>query len=610
LNTFWNIIQIYAILFGTLSLCVLPCWCFCGRLKMSSSVRLFVTAAFNFALFYLLEWLTYTISLPIWFPASVLLVLTAVSLFLILSKKVPLSLTVSGLVFWAVLATWILSFQLGVVVYGGANWFGDWRENYERALFFLEQKPLETRILLNVLSLPSRGPLFNSSASVLMNIFGKEFWFYQIISTVLNTFAILPFALLIQSIVKIKQAAAHWLSLFIMMFAPFAFQIELHTNTIFFTLAFILGAVYLYRRSVRTDRPYWSVGSMIVFSLGFLAHYLVFPIALFFAGHFFFVTVKRKWGIKPLLFSFLGCGILVSSWFLYLFFHFGLDKNLKSNNSIGQSYSKFYQAAPGKSNSSNNVVKENLLTTIIPYSFRRNWEGIAAAPIIVQKDGRFGKIFEPQESNSTYEWYCDIINNQGSLLSNIGIAGFLGLYLAAGWIVRNSGILQNRAKQAKTLLGWKFWALFFGVGIPLNIALSPNPSPFGTAHLNLQIFVCLTAIWIFKYSQKIPTAIKKTLAIIFVAESFVTLWAWISLLNRPVPIFMDETEKLFASGELGLNIFYVNNYILKLKTHSIFLSEKMSGNGLQIGLLINVALLIATSWISYSIYKKDKRPNI
>jgi hypothetical protein len=577
---------------------------------MSPSVRLFVTAVFNFALFYLSEWTAYILSLPTWFPACVLLILTTISIYLIFTKKLPLSLTVSGLAFWAILATWILSFQLGVVVYGGANWFGDWREHYERALFFLEQKPLETRFLLNMWPLPSRGPLFNSSAAFLMSLFGKEFWVYQIISTVLNTFAVLPFALLIQSIVKIKQAAAHWVSLFIMTFAPFAFQMELYTNTKFFTLAFILGAIYLYRRGVRTDRPYWAVGSMIVFSLGFLAHYLVFPFAIIFAGHFFFVTAKRKWGVKPLLFSFLGCGFLVSSWFLYLFLHFGLENTLKSNSSLGQSYSKFYEVASGKSVNSNEVIKGNLLTTIIPYSFRRNWEGIAAAPVIVQKDGRFGKTFEPQESNPIFEWYCDLANNQGSLLGNLGIAGLLGVYLAAGWIVRNSKILQNRAKQAKTLLGWKFWALFFGVGIPLNIALSPNPSPHGTAHLNLQIFVCLTAIWIFKYIKLLPNRIKQFLAAIFIIESSITLWALISLLSRNVPIYINHAEKIVAWGELKFNLFYLNNFILKLKTNSIFLWGQVSANGLQVGLSINVALLIVTSWVFYSIYKKDNPLNI
>lgn len=577
---------------------------------MSPSVRLFLTVAFNFALFYLLEWLTYIISLPIWFPACVLLALTAFSVFLIFSKKVPLSLTVSGLLFWAVLATWILSFQLGVVVYGGANWFGDWREHYERALFFLEQQPLNTQFLLDMWPLTARGPLFNSSAAVLMSVFGKDFWVYQIIATVLNTFAVIPFALLIQSMVKIKQAAAHWLSLFIMTFAPFAFQLELYTNTKFFTLAFILGAIYLYRRGVRTDRPYWSVGGMILFSLGFLAHYLVFPFAVFFAGHFFFVIAKKKWGIKPLLFSFLGCGILVSSWFLYLFFHFGLEKTLKSNSSTGQSYSKFYKVASGTALNSKDIILGNLLTTIVPYSFRRSWEGIAAAPVIPQKDGRFGEQFEPKERNTTFEWYCDLANNQGSLLGNLGIAGLFGTYLAAGWLVRNSGVLQNRAKQSKTLFGWKFWALFFIVGIPLNIAFSRNISPHGTAHLNLQIYVCLTAIWIFKYIQPLPNRIKQFLAAIFIIESSITLWAWFSLLNREVPIYIDYAEKIVVWGELKLNLFYLNNFILKLKTHSILLSEKVSANGFQIGLSINAALLIATSWIFYSIYKKNKHLNI
>ena len=564
MNSFWNIIQVYAILFGTLSLCVLPCWCICGRFKMSPSVRLFVTTACNFSLLYLLEWLTYLISLPTWFPACVALILTAISVFLIFSKKIPLSLTVSGLVFWAVLATWILSFQLGVVVYGGANWFGDWREHYERTLFFLEQQPLDTRFLLNMWPITARGPLFNSSAAALMSVFGKDFWVYQIIATVLNTFAIVPFALLIQSMVKIKQAAAHWLSLFIMAFAPFAFQMELYTNTKFFTLAFILGAIYLYRRGVRTDRPYWSVGSMIVFSLGFLAHYLVFPFALFFAGHFFFVIVKRKWGIKPLLISFLGCGILVSSWFLFLFFHFGLEKTLKSNSSIGQSYSKFYETASGTTLNPKDIIFGNLLTTIVPYSFRRSWKGVAAAPVIAQKDSRFGEKFEPKKNYPTFEWYCDLANNQGSLLGNLGIAGLFGVYLTAGWIVRNSGILQNRAKQSKTLFGWKFWALFFIVGIPLNIAFSRNISPHGTAHLNLQIYVCLTAIWIFKYIQPLPNRIKQFLAATFIIESSITLWAWVSLLNRGVPIYIDHAGKIVAWSELKLNLFYLNNFIFDI----------------------------------------------
>jgi len=534
-----------------------------------------------------------------------LLALAAISVYLILTQKVPLSLTVSGLAFWAILATWILSFQLGVVVYGGANWFGDWREHYERALFFLELKPLETRFLFGMWSLPARGPLFNSSAAILMSLFGKDFWGYQIIATVLNTFSVLPFALLIQSIVKIKQAKAHWISLLIMAIAPFAFQMELYSNTKFFTLAFILGAIYLYRRGIRTDRPYWSVGGLIIFSIGFLAHYLVFPFALFFAGHFFFVTFKRKWGFKPPFYAFLACGILVSSWFLFLFSQFGLEETLKANSSIGKSYSSFYAKISGKSINSVDVKKGNLLTTLVPYSFRRNWEGIAAAPVIVQKDGRFGKKFAPQESDPTFEWYSDLVNNQGSLLSNLGIAGILGIYLASGWIIRNSGILKNRAKQAKTLLGWKFWAVFFIVGIPINIALSPNLLPHGTAHLNLHIFVCLTIVWILKYLLEVPNIIKKTLAVIFIAESLLTIWAWVRLSNRFVPMYIDDAGKIIAWGELKFNLFYLNNFILKLKTDSAFLSEQVGTNGLQTGLLINVLLLLLTGWLYYGSHKKE-----
>jgi hypothetical protein len=581
LNYIWNIIEIYATLVGVLSLCVLPCWCICGRFKMSPSVRLFITATFNFVLFYLLEGIAYILSLPSWFPFCVALGLTAVSVVSILSNKNSLSVTVSGLVSWLVLATWIVSFQLGVVVYGGASWFGDWIEHYERALFFLEQKPLE---LNGKWPLSANGSLLDTVAALLMSLFGKDFWVYQIIATVLNTFVVLPFALLIQSIVKIKQAKAHWLSLFVMALASFAFQMELYTNAKLFALAFILGAIYLYRRGIRTDRPNWSAFGMIVLSTGFLVDHQVFPFAVFFAGHFLFVTSKRNWGIKIPLYAFLSSGILISSCFLF--------------SQVG------YEDTSEKTIHSKDIILGNMLTTIIPYSFRRDWEGIAAAPVIVQKDGRYGKEFEPQASDQTFEWYCDLVNNQGSLLSNLGIAGFLGIYLSAGWIARNANILKNRAQQAKTLLGWKFWALFFGIGIPFNIALSPNLLPQGTAHLNLHIFVCLTAIWIFKYLLPLPRHIKQGLAVIFIAESLLTMWALMNLITRPVPIAMMQEEKLFITGKLGLNPVYVDNFILKLKTNVVFLSDQLGTYGLRMGILINVLLLLLTSGIFYWTSKK------
>jgi hypothetical protein len=573
---------------------------------MSPSVKLFITASFNFILFYLLEWITYLGSLPALVPICIVLVLTAISILSILTKNTPFPFVVSGLGFWAILSIWILSFQLGVIVYGGSNWFGDWREHYERALFFLEQKPLATRFLLDLWSLPARGPLFNSSVAAFMSLFGKEFWTYQIIATVFNSFAVLPFALLIQSIVKIKQAAAHWVSIFIFALAPFAFQMELYTNTIFFTLAFFLGAIYLYRRGIRTNRPNWTVGGFLLFSAGFLADYLVLPFALFFAAHFFFVVSKRKWGMQPVIYSIFSCTLLVSTWFVFLFVSFGVDEIFKANSTTGSVYSKFYENVPGNPQSPNNTFVNNLLTIVVPYSFRKNWEGSDSVPTVVQKDSRFGKQFEPEASDSSFEWYCDLVNNQGSLLGNLGLAGLIGIYLATGCIVKNANIMKNQAKEATTLFGWKFWAVFFLVGIPLNIALSRTLLLQGSAHLNLHIYICLITIWIFKYSLKIPSYIKQTLAAIFIAESLLTLWAWMSLLSLPAPIIIDNAEKIFATGKLGLNSFYVNNFILKLKTGSVFLSEKMGTNGLQIGLSINFLLLITTSGIFYWTYKRAK----
>ena len=103
----------------------------------------------------------------------------------------------SGLAAWIALAVWIGAIQIVVVVYGAVYWSGDWYEHYERSLFYLDQLPPETRFLGGLWSLPARGPLFNVNAGLLMGGLGREFWVYQSISTVFNTFPIIAFALLI-----------------------------------------------------------------------------------------------------------------------------------------------------------------------------------------------------------------------------------------------------------------------------------------------------------------------------------------------------------------------------------------------------------------------------
>src|SRR6476660_9761579 len=56
---------------------------------------------------------------------------------------------------------WLILLLLLVRNYSGANWSGDWFEHYERALFFSEHMPLDSKFLNGLYILPARPPMMN-----------------------------------------------------------------------------------------------------------------------------------------------------------------------------------------------------------------------------------------------------------------------------------------------------------------------------------------------------------------------------------------------------------------------------------------------------------------
>ena len=130
------------------------------------------------------------------------------------------------------------------MVYGAQlGWAVDWREHYERSLFFLEQLPPETTFIDGMWQLSARAPLFNSIAGLLMGGLGKDFWVYQIIASVLNAFPVICLALLFQNISRAHRIPSLILSCLIFALAPFAVQQEIYPWTKMFTTGFILVGI-------------------------------------------------------------------------------------------------------------------------------------------------------------------------------------------------------------------------------------------------------------------------------------------------------------------------------------------------------------------------------
>lgn len=585
IEPFWQIA-------GAIILSVLPAWGLASRLRVDPLTKLLVAAMGSYSLMYLLEFGAYLLSAPQWLPLSLLFAISITSAMYANSqwRKSPDTgpFPWDGLITWGGLAVWIIGMQSSIVVYGGASWFGDWHEHYERAIFFLDQLPSNTKFLEDLENwwvLAARGPAFNASAALLMGVFGRDFWVYQTLATVLNTFPVVAMALLIRDMARMRQLSALLWSFVLFGIAPFAVQQEIFTWTKFFALGFILGGIHLYRYASIQNRP-WLVGlSFGAFTAGILAHYLVLIFALFFSFHLVYSAFKKHWGWRVVIYPAMACSLFLATWFVYLIATFGLQATLTANSTFGDEYARQSTPAGIEPPARSKVFVGNIITTILPYSWRHGLKGMGHAPRVLQFDPRAGRQFtpSPKELNRKTEWFADLTNNPNSLLGALGWAGGAGVLIVIVLSIR-----QRRKERRdvpgeghpaddipKSEPGWIFWLIFFVLGIPLNILTHSTISPHGIAHINLLPFICLTAILLLRWLRDLPLYCKGLLTGVFLIESGLTTAALVALQERPVPLVLKVGGKVVADAKVGLNYIYVNNYALKLHENAVFLSDRL-----------------------------------
>ncbi len=514
------------------------------------------------------------------------------------------------------MAVWLSGMQSRIVVYGAGTWWGDWYEHYERALFFFDQLPPETRFLETtsqpgLWSLPARGPLFNASAALLMSVFGRDFWTYQISATVLNTFPVLALALLLRDIARMRQLSGLLWAAMILGILPYAVQQETYTWTKFFTAGFVLGGMHLYRLGFIHNRPWLVAWSFGAFTAGLLAHYLVVLYVPFFILHFVYAITIKRWGWRVLLYPGIACCALLGTWFGYLIVTFGLQATLTANTAFGD-FAKQIAGPYGEPPAWHQLFASNLITSILPGSWRHGMQGALHAPRIVQADYRAGQDVTPSPTglNRKTEWCADRVTDLQSLLGALGWAGGAGLLIAAALAIRRRRKGRESSRMAThsptdtatSMLGWRFWLIFCVLGIPLNIAASPEQVPYGEAHLNLQPFICLTAVLLLRWLQDLPTLPKMCLFGLFLIESALNTGALIALQGRRVPIVLEPDGTFMIFGKLGLDPHYVNNYSYKLLKNAFFMSDRLgdlTGPFSLIATVVPIGMLIgALVWSS------------
>ncbi len=608
-NVLLGVLYCLAVVLGTLAVCVLPGWALIRRTRLDPPSQLLAASMVSLFFVYLCEVTVYM------FGASRLTV-AAVVVSACLASGIDALVALrrstgwhaffpwSGIALWLALSLWMLALQCQIAVYGFPGCYGDWFEHYERTLLFVEQRPPSTQFLVDF-ALPARGPLFNAVAAWVVAAFGQhDYWCFQIVATVLNAYPVVAFALLLRAVARFEERAANLASLAVWATFPlFVVMLELYTWSKSLSLGFIFGALYLYIRGVRCDRPWMACAALPALGAGFLVHYLVFPYAVVLFLALVAAAYQRRWPWRAVGVSLAASGLVVGSWFVYLFSVFGLRDTLTANATVGSVFVQRLAGARSTPPAYASVFALNLLATVvppeampaslIPESLRR----FPLNDVQVTVDPQTGWLSSREVAGPTV---YRVLVRQPNLFSALGWTGELALVLAVAWYLLGKwrGISTERLRP-----GAAFWLFFFVAAIPLNVATIRWYCYLGTVTLNLYALVAL--LWVFVCSQlvRMPNAVRWLVAGLVVAESAIVTAMWLSLVLHSPPIELSEDgRRMTVQADFAVHKDCLRNELLKRRVSVQMLSDwfgakrTIASLGLASMAVVVVGFCVRVSW--------------
>jgi hypothetical protein len=116
----------------------------------------------------------------------------------------------------------------------------------------------------------------------------------------------------------------------------------------------------------------------------------------------------------------------------------------------------------------------------------------------------------------------------------------------------------------------------------------------------MQAYVCLLLVYLVSNLTFLNILPKIALLGVFLVESSLALWATIVLQANKLPLILEANGNAKAEGEIIASPVYVGNYIYKLSTKAIFISDKFQD---YTSFIILLFFLIALSILSIGVYK-------
>jgi hypothetical protein len=366
-----------------------------------------------------------------------------------------------ALLWFALLAVWVVSLQLLVRTYSGGDWYGDWLGHYQRARFFLGGEPFGT--LFMGAPMPARPPLLNAFATQVMAVTRPRFPEFQLTAALIGVLAYFPL-LQVARLFSAAPAVPRLLAI-MLMFQPMFVQNAAYSWTKLQAASFVLAALGFYVAGWRADDPVRTRFAFVCAAAGILVHYSAVPAAIFLALHYLFVLLRaRTRPMRDLGLIAAGAIVILAPWFAWAVTYYG------PGAVVTDALASTGKALPDPGA---NMVKAalNLRDSLVPHLLRD-----------VAWDSRSQGLNWGHVRDAAFLLY------EGNLILALGCLG--GALLVTDAIRRRASLPGARRDTA-----W-FWAAFAGFNLVTGIAVHGARMPFGLAYCAQQPIVYLGVVWI------------------------------------------------------------------------------------------------------------------
>jgi hypothetical protein len=490
---------------------------------------------------------------------------------------------------WDALLTWagasaiLAAATLRYAVHGLPHAYWDWYEHWLRSLIFLRQGPVTTRIAMY--TIPSRGPLLNASAALLLQLAGSaHYWVFQIFATALNTLACLPLALFLRTVGGVGRRTALLIAAAVAVLVPFFFWNNTFTWTKDLTAAFVLVGIHEYLVSCREGRYDGMAMSLAYLAPAFLCHYLTLLYAVMMGLHLLLVIPVRALPVRALMRAGLIWVLLIWPWFCFMILNFGVRGTFAANTTVGAYYAA--KDDRGRPAPLRRVFIANLCVDLLPRSACRPLlpppEPASCLEATVDKAGDVRS-----EEPCRDAWGLNDANFAWSgIYGLVRYSGLLVVLLAAAVSARPLWRFFRTAGQADGRVAW-FLVWVLAAGLVFNLLPVRWFDPWGSFSENLHAWIFVFLAVVVRGLVRVPRAAIVVLVLVMATEFGIADLKFIQVQSVTLPLANQE-QALQGQHPLDMSAWlpvvvvgsgfqapkdYYENYRLKIKGGAIYFRD-------------------------------------